>query len=149
MPNDIDIICLQEVFDEKAWKILNQTLIKAGYNYFLYDPYEQFVKEGSLNIILVSRYKLYLGCPRMFQEHESTWFNQATDLSILTELSKSLASFIVLNCWTLVSISLRNIQSEIQNSSVINQHMVDASDIVIKVQAKIIARQSALIRSEN
>ena len=51
LPNDIGIICLQEVFDEQAWKILNQTLIKAGYNYFLYDPHDQFVKEGSLNMI--------------------------------------------------------------------------------------------------
>ena len=49
LPNDIDVICFQEVFDEQAWKILNQTLIKAGYNYFLYDPHEQFVKESSLN----------------------------------------------------------------------------------------------------
>ena len=47
LPNDIDVICFQEVFDEQAWKILNQTLIKAGYNYFLYDPHEQFVKESS------------------------------------------------------------------------------------------------------
>ena len=72
LPNDIDVICFQEVFDEQAWKILNNTLIKAGYNYFLYDPHEQFVKEGSLNMIPVSRYKLYLGCPRMFPEHETS-----------------------------------------------------------------------------
>ena len=47
LPNDIDIICLQEVFNEQAWTILNQTLSKAGYNYFLYDPHDQFIKECS------------------------------------------------------------------------------------------------------
>ena len=47
LPNDIDIICLQEVFNEQAWTILNQNLSKAGYNYFLYDPHDQFVKECS------------------------------------------------------------------------------------------------------
>lgn len=47
LPNDIDIICLQEVFNEQAWIILNQNLSKAGYNYFLYDPHDQFVKKCS------------------------------------------------------------------------------------------------------
>ena len=51
LPNDIDIICLQEVFNEQAWTILNQTLSKAGYNYFLYDPHDQFVKECSYSML--------------------------------------------------------------------------------------------------
>ena len=49
LPNDIDIICFQEVFNEQAWTILNNALAKAGYNYFLYDPHDHFVKAGSIS----------------------------------------------------------------------------------------------------
>ena len=49
LPNDIDIICFQEVFNEQAWTILNNALAKAGFNYFLYDPHDHFVKEGSIS----------------------------------------------------------------------------------------------------
>ena len=47
LPNDIDIICLQEVFNKQAWIILNQNLSNAGYTYFLYDSHDQFIKECS------------------------------------------------------------------------------------------------------
>ena len=60
LPNDIDIICLQEVFNEQAWTILNQTLSKAGYNYFLYDPHDQFVKECSYSVLHIINNILYV-----------------------------------------------------------------------------------------
>ena len=56
-------------------------------------------------------------------------------MSILTELLKSLKHFIFSNGGILVSISLRNTLSVIQNSSVINRHMVLEKDFVIKVQS--------------
>jgi len=60
LPNDIDIICLQEVFNEQAWTILNITLAKAGYNYFLYDPHDQFIKSKTFHFMPIINSGLYI-----------------------------------------------------------------------------------------
>ena len=47
LPSDIDVICLQEVFNEEAWTVLNEKLAQAGFNYFVFDAQEHFIKEGT------------------------------------------------------------------------------------------------------
>jgi len=60
LPNDIDIICFQEVFNEHAWNILNQALAKAGFNYFLYDPHDQFIKSSTFHFLPLINSGLYM-----------------------------------------------------------------------------------------
>jgi len=60
LPNDIDIICFQEVFNEQAWTILNHSLAKAGFNYFLYDPHDQFVKSSTFHFLPLINSGLYM-----------------------------------------------------------------------------------------
>jgi len=50
LPENIDIICLQEVFDESSWEILNDTL-KAFYPYILYDPFKMFLRWNHFCVI--------------------------------------------------------------------------------------------------
>lgn len=38
IPDDLDVICLQEVFNEDAWKILNEKL-RSKYPYILFDAH--------------------------------------------------------------------------------------------------------------
>merc|ERR1712227_1171963 len=48
--NHVDIICLQEVFDESSWEILNDTL-KPFYPYILYDPFKMFLRWNHFCVI--------------------------------------------------------------------------------------------------
>ena len=44
------IICLQEVFDESSWEILNDTL-RPLYPYILYDPFKMFLRWNHFCVI--------------------------------------------------------------------------------------------------
>ena len=64
LPNNIDLICFQEIFNEKAWTILNEKLEDAGYRHFLYDPHIPMVKSKTFHFfpagkVLWSRLLVY------------------------------------------------------------------------------------------
>ena len=50
LPSNMDVICLQEMFNEEAWEIMNSKLANAGFNYFLFDPQEHIIKDRVTNL---------------------------------------------------------------------------------------------------
>ena len=46
----MDVICLQEIFNEEAWEIMTSKLANAGCNYFLFDPQEHIIKDRVTNL---------------------------------------------------------------------------------------------------
>ena len=51
IPGDLDVICLQEVFNEDAWNILNEKL-RSKYPYILFDAHR--VRVSSLKFTMVN-----------------------------------------------------------------------------------------------
>lgn len=51
IPGDLDVICLQEVFNEDAWTILNEKL-RSKYPYILFDAHR--VRVSSLKFTMVN-----------------------------------------------------------------------------------------------
>jgi len=60
LPNQIDVICFQEIFNETAWHTLNAKLEKAGYRYFLYDPHTPLFKSKSFHFFPIVNSGLYI-----------------------------------------------------------------------------------------
>ena len=46
----------QEIFNEKAWKILNEKLQDAGYRHFLYDPHIPMMKSKTFHFFPAGKF---------------------------------------------------------------------------------------------
>ena len=60
LPNDIDVVCFQEMFNEEAWSVMNDKLEQAGYRYFLFDPHTPLFKSHSFHFFPIGKFFNYL-----------------------------------------------------------------------------------------